>query len=226
MQIRLAFIILLFAPNLFAQNRTLLATDPFIYQVSYIEVMPASRAAAITALKQYSEASRKEDGYVNCDPLEQIGRPGHFVILEKWADQKRYDAHAAAESTKQLLAKINPIRLGFDQHIHRTVAVAAGSPASDRAIIVVSHVDTAGNQVDAPALMRGLAEKSRKEKGNVRFDILQNEMRLNHFTVVETWDSQEALDAHAVAPHTREYRDSIQNVLGSPLDERLFKLLK
>ena len=87
----LVFLILLtVAPNLAAQNRTLIATDPFIYEVSYIEVMPASRAAAVTALKQYGEASRREDGYISCDLLEQIGRPGHFVILEKWADQKRF----------------------------------------------------------------------------------------------------------------------------------------
>jgi quinol monooxygenase YgiN len=217
---------LLFVPNLAAQNRTLLATDPFTYGVSYVEVMPASRSAAVATLKQYAEASRKDAGYISCDVLEQIGRPNHFVILEKWADQKTFDAHGMAESTKQLLSKLNPIRLGLDQHAHRTVAVAASSTANARAITVVTHVDTAGNQVDAPALMRKLAEASRKEKGNMRFDVLQNATRLNHFTILETWQNQEAMDTHAVAAHTREYRDSIQSVLGSPMDERLFKILE
>ena len=76
---------------------------------------------------------------------------------------------------------------------------------------------------DAPVLLRKLAETSRKEKGNVRFDVLQNAMRLNHFTIIETWQSQDAADAHALTAETREYRDTIQPVLGSPLDERLFK---
>jgi quinol monooxygenase YgiN len=219
-------ILLISISNLSAQNRTLLATDSLIYEVSYLEVTPSSRTAVIAALKQYAEASRKEDGYASCDVLEQMGRPGHLVVLEKWADQKRFEAHAMATSRQQLLTKITPMRLGLDQHVHRTVAVAAASKPNDKAIIVVSHVDTAGNQVDAPALMRGLAEKSRKEKGNLRFDVFQNEMRLNHFTIVETWETQDALDTHAVAPHTREYRDAIQPVLGSPLDERLFKLLQ
>jgi quinol monooxygenase YgiN len=226
---RLAFLLaalLLSLSNLPAQNRTLATTDPLVYGVSYLEVTPASRTMAITALKQYGEASRKDDGYVSCDLFEQIGRRGHFVILEKWADQKSFDAHGMAESTKQLLSKVNPLRLGLDQHTYRTFAVAAAPQANDRAIIVVSHVDTAGAQVDAPALLRRLAETSRKEKGNVRFDVLQNAMRANHFTVVEIWQTQEALDAHAVATHTREYRDTIQPVLGSPLDERLFKLLE
>ena len=48
-------------------------------------------------------------------------------------------------------------------------------------------------------------------------------MRLNHFTIIETWQGQDAVDAHALAMGTREYRDTIQPVLGSPLDERLFK---
>jgi quinol monooxygenase YgiN len=189
-------------------------------------VLPASRATSINVLKQYTETTRKDDGFLSLDLMEQIGRPGHFVILEKWADQKSFDAHGIAEPTKQLMTRLDPVRVAIDQHAYRTFAVAAAPNVSEQAITVVSHVDTAGNQVDAPALMRRLAEMSRKEKGNVRFDVLQNAMRLNHFTIVETWQSQEALDAHAAASHTREYRNAIQPVLGSPLDERLFKVVK
>ena len=212
--------------NLSAQNRTLLATDPLVYEVSYIEVAPAARSMAITAVKQYCDAGRKEDGYGSCDLVEQTGRGSHFVVLERWADEKRSDAHAAAESTKQFLNKLKPVRLGLDQQAYRTVSTAAAPLLNDRATVVVTHVDTAGNQVDAPALLRRFAEASRKETGNLRFDVLQNAKRLNHFTIVEIWQTQEAVDAHAVAAHTREYRDTIQPVLGSPLDERLFKLLK
>jgi len=68
-----------------------------------------------------------------------------------------------------------------------------------------------------------LAEASRNEKGNVRFDILQHAMRANHFTIVEAWQSQGALDAHAAASHTRQYRDTLQPMAGGPLDERLYK---
>jgi quinol monooxygenase YgiN len=213
-------------PNLAAQNRSLLATDPFVYEVSYVEVAPAARTMAITALKQYCEASRKEDGYASCDLAEQTGRGSHFVVLEKWADEKKADEHTSAASTKQLLSKLTPVRLGLDQQAYRTVTTTAAPQINDRAIVVVTHVDTAGNQVDAPALLRRLAEAGRKETGNLRFDVLQNAKRLNHFTIVELWQTQEALEAHAVAAPTREYRNTIQPVLGSPLDERLFKPLK
>src|ERR1041385_1340501 len=126
-------------PNLAAQGRTLLATDPFVYEISYIEVAPAARAMAVTALKQYCEASRKEDGFGSCDPLEQTGRNSHFVVLEKWADEKRSDAHTMAESTKQLLSKLTPVRLGLDQQAYRTVTTAAARSLNDRSIVVVAH---------------------------------------------------------------------------------------
>ena len=90
---------------------------------------------------------------------------------------------------------------------------------------VVSHVDIAGAdaQAKAPAVLRQVADASRTEQGNLRFDILQHVTRANHFTVVESWTTQAALEAHAAAAHTRQYRDTLQPMTGSPLDERVFK---
>ena len=51
-------------------------------------------------------------------------------------------------------------------------------------------------------------------------------MRGNHFTVIEGWRNQQALDAHVAAAHTRQYRDAIQPMTGSPLDERVFKAIE
>jgi quinol monooxygenase YgiN len=64
--------------------------------------------------------------------------------------------------------------------------------------------------------------RSRNEGGNVRFDVLQHAQRGNHFTVVEQWRSEAALDEHVAAVHAREYRDALQPLTGSPLDERVF----
>ena len=51
-------------------------------------------------------------------------------------------------------------------------------------------------------------------------------MRVNHFTIVETWANQGALDAHAGAAHTKQYRDSLQTIAGGPLDERIYKAVE
>ena len=218
---------IIFPSSAAAQNRGLVSTDPAVYEVSYIEVMPSSRATAAAALKQYREMSRKDGGYISVEVMEQIGRPAHFAVLEKWTDQKSFDTHALAAHIDQLQSKLGPIRVSsYDQRPYKTLTPGAVPAAgNDREIVVVSHVDTAGPQADGPGLLRRLAETSRKDEGNLRFDVLQGATRANHFTIVETWQSQRELDAHAAAAHTKQFRDAIQPVLGSPLDARLFKLL-
>jgi quinol monooxygenase YgiN len=71
-----------------------------------------------------------------------------------------------------------------------------------------------------------VAEASRQERGVLRYDVLQHVMRANHFTVVETWANQAAYDAHAAAPHTKQYRETMVPVTGSPLDERIYKAVE
>ena len=202
--------------------------DPSLYAVSYVDVMPASRGPAVAALKQYRDSSRKDDGYVRLEFFEQIGRPGHFAVLETWRDQKALDAHGMAAHTQQLLSTLQPIRSsGYDQRPYKTVTVGPAPAGAAGTIYVVTHVDTVPNpQNDPPGLLKRLAEASRSERGNVRFDILQHTMRANHFTIVEGWQSQGALDAHAAAAHTRQYRDTLQPMAGGPLDERLYKAVE
>jgi quinol monooxygenase YgiN len=221
--------IVMLSACLLVQTDAQASADPAIYAVSYVEVMPSARVAMAAALKQYRDASRKEEGYVRLDLLEQIGRPGHFAVVETWKDQKAFDAHGVAAPVKQFRDVIQPIRLsGYDQRPYKVLTVVSASAAGDgQAIHVVAHVDTVGGpQVDAPGLLNRLAEASRKEQGCLQFDILQNTTRLNHFTVVATWQNQRALDAHDAAPHTKQYRDVVQPMSGSPIDERVYKAVE
>jgi quinol monooxygenase YgiN len=124
---------------------------------------------------------------------------------------------------------MQPIRVsGYDQRPYKPLSTGPPRDGPAGAVYIVSHVDIGGGggQAGAPAMLRQLAEASRQEQGNVRFDVLQHATRLNHFTVVESWTSQAALDAHAAAPHTRQYRDMLQPISGSPLDERLYAAVK
>ena len=77
-----------------------------------------------------------------------------------------------------------------------------------------------------PALLQRLAEDSRLDPGNLRFDIMQHTMRANHFTIVEAWRDQKALDDHAASAHMRQYRDAYGPMAGSPLDERVFTAVR
>jgi quinol monooxygenase YgiN len=192
------------------------ATSTALHVVSYVEVAPGAERAAIGLLRQYRDASRRDHGSLRMDVLQQGGRPDHFVVLESWQDKDAWTAHGAAAHTKQFAAEL-PLQLAspVDQRSYNSLAIAAGS-AGDDAIYVVTHV---------VGMLKLLAESSRKDEGNSRFDVWQSDRR-NHFTVVEAWRNQRALDAHTAAMHTKQYREQLQPLAGSPLDERVFTVLK
>ena len=197
-----------------------------VYLVAYVDILPASRTTMVAALKQYREATVRESGDTRLDTLEQVGRPGHFVVVERWKDQATLDAHRLTAHAKAFRDAMQPIRVsGYDERPYKVLSTASGvQSAGGRPVYVVSHVDIGGGggQADAPGMLRRLAEASRQEQGALRFDVLQHAMRANHFTVVEVWRDQSALDTHVAAPHTRAYRDTLQPISGSPVDERVF----
>ena len=200
--------------------------DTARYAVAYVEVTPAGVPQATKAFQTYRQAAMGESGFVAFDLFEQLGRPGHFVLVETWRDQAAFDAHQTAASVPALKEALQSIRVsGYDQRPYKTLTVAPARAVPGRnAVAVISHVDIGGGpQMDVPAMLRKLAETSRAETGNLRFDVTQHTARANHFTVVEVWADQQALDRHAAAAHTKQYRDDVQPGTGSPLDERAFK---
>ena len=216
--------VLLFLASPGQQASSAPSADTRFYAVSYVEATASSAAKAVALLKQYRDASAKQDGYVSIELFEQIGRPGHFALFEVWRDQKAFDARDASLQ-KALRDALQPIRVSdYDQRPYKTISVddrRGGRPAASQ-VIVLAHVDVAPNPQVA-VMLKDLAEASRKEPGNVRFDVVQHTMRANHFTVLEVWRDQKALDSHVSSPHTRQYRDTLQPMTGSPLDERVYK---
>ena len=224
----LALGILILPSGLPAQSRAGAPIDTGVYAVTYLEVTPSSRETAVAAFRQYRQMSGKDAGHVRMDLLELIGRPSHFALLETWRDQAAFDAHGMAAHSKEFLSRLEPIRWSdYDQRAYKGHAVASAPEVNNGgSVYVVTHVDFAGQQTNGPALLARLAEESRKDEGNLRFDAVQQIGRLNHFTVIEIWQTQKALDAHAAAAHTRQYREAFHPISGSPLDERLYSLVR
>jgi autoinducer 2-degrading protein len=202
--------------------------DSTAYSVAYVDILPASRTAAITAIKQYRDASRKDDGFKRIEFFEQAGRPAHFCIIETWANSRDLDTHDASSNAKDFRNEIDSMRLSdYDQRPYKTLSLAtAHNDSSSRSIFVITHVDIGGQGTNVTDFLRKLAEASRKEEGNLRFDVLQHAMRANHFTVIEEWQAAKTIETHAAATHTKEYRNSLGPILGSPLDERLYKVVE
>jgi len=109
------------------------------------------------------------------------------------------------------------------------VAVESAAAQSAKYLYVVTHVDfaaPAGKLDEAINMLREFAADSQKDPGVVRFELLQQDNRHNHLTIVEVWQSREAFDAHSAADHTKRFREKIQPMLGSPFDERLHQIVE
>jgi len=157
--------------------------DSTTYSVAYVDILPASRTAAITVIKQYRDASRKDGGFQRIEFFEQAGRPAHFCIIETWVNSRDLDAHAVSANAKDFRNKIDSMRLSdYDQRPYKTLSLGtAHDDRSGRSTFVITHVDIGGQGTNAIDLLRKLAEASRKEEGNLRFDVLQHAMRAKSF---------------------------------------------
>ena len=106
----------------------------------------------------------------------------------------------------------------------------AGAVHAQNELYVVMHIDTApppsATGPTAAQLLRQWAAETSKEAGCVRFEVLQQADRGNHFAVVGVWKDRAAFDEHEAAAYTRKFRELIQPMLGSPFDERLHHLLQ
>ncbi len=103
----------------------------------------------------------------------------------------------------------------------------AGLAHAQEPVYVVTHIDLMPNGTPSGvALLKQFVSETAKEKSCVRFEILQQDGRPNHLTLVGIWQDQKAFDMHDSAAYTKEFREKIQPLIGSPWDERLHKLIK
>jgi quinol monooxygenase YgiN len=199
-----------------------------VYVVAYLEVMPSSTGEAAALLRQYREASRKDEGNLRLEVLQQSGRPDHFAIVELWQDEKAFAGHGMAAHRRQFHEQLGPLRVSpYDERPHQGLA-RGSTPAAraEGAAYVLTHADAIPPAKDeALALLKQLAEASRTDHGSIRFEVLQQSSRPNHFTLVELWQNQKALEAHTMAAHTRQFREQFQPLTGSLYDERLYQAL-
>jgi quinol monooxygenase YgiN len=198
--------------------------------VTYVEVAPASESQALGLLKGYRDATRRGDGNVKAEVLQRMARPGHFVITEEWRDDASWKSHRQSAHATQFQEKLNALRVGpYDERMHyaHAVGAAAAAAAAGNGVLIVTHVDVVPpGHIQVREMLKTLADASRKDTGNVRFDVLQG-VRQNHFTVLEGWRDQRAYEAHLSAAHTKTFRDDLQPKAtdGAPYDERLYRLV-
>ena len=196
--------------------------------ITYIEVMPSSLDTAVGILRRGAAASRKEAGNLGYEILQHAERRGALAILEAWSDPKALAAHDDGAAAKVLRGELNPIRIGYyDQRLETAIDAGAAGAAGKDAIYVATHVDVTGQfKDDAIAMMKKLAAESRKQAGSDRFELWQQNNRLNHFTMIEVWKDQGALDAHNASALASSFRDQLGHMMGALYDDRRYRSLE
>ena len=194
-----------------------------VFAVAYVETQAKEADAGSDALASYRSAVERQPACLAVELFAQTDRPGHFAVIETWRDQAAFDGRDGS-AKRGLTGSLASIRVSdYDERPYKPLTLAPKKAAGGDAgtVYVIAHVDVAPNS-QAPMLLQQLAAASRQEAGNLRFDVLQHAMRGNHFTVIEQWRNQDALDAHVATVHARAYRDALQPLTGSPLDERVY----
>jgi quinol monooxygenase YgiN len=205
------------------------AADPSVYVVTYIDVAPATRDADAGFLRQLVAASRKDSGVVRYEAFQRSAPSNQFAIVEIWKDQQSYDAHAASAHLKAFRQQIEPHLIApIDERPHVALAVGPKDSAAipTGALIAVSHVDVIPpKKDDGIAALKSLSDPTRKDGGNLRFDVYQQKSRPNHFTVVEVWRDQKGAEAHETAAHTKQFRQVLGTATGALYDQRWYRAL-
>ena len=198
-----------------------------VYVATYLELVPAGISEGSALLKQYRDAGRKDAGNLRMELVQEAGRASRFALLAVWADQKAFEAHGKAAHTAQFRDKLKAVNAApYDERVHSGMSVGAREALRAGSVVVMTHVDVPGNMKDAVVpLLRELSDASRKELGNLRFEVQQQGNRPNHFTVVESWAEPKAYDTHVAAAHTRQFREKLGPMVGALYDERLYRVI-
>lgn len=201
------------------------AIPPATYRVVYLEVAPSEANRVAAALKDYKRAASNAIGALRVDVLQQVGRANHFAVYESWRDNAALEGHKTAAETRKLDDVLQATRIGpIDERLLTSVGAPSATVSGTGSIYVITHADSVPPQRDtAEGALKELTIRSRQEPGNALFLATVQPNRNNHFTIIEIWKDDKALDAHAVAEHTKKFRDTFGPFSGALFDERIYK---
>ena len=74
------------------------------------------------------------------------------------------------------------------------------------------------------ALVAGLVEATkRNDEGCIQYDLYQDIENPQILTIIEEWESKEALDKHMQAPHFKEIVPQFADFAGGPKELNIYK---
>ncbi len=143
--------------------------------MTYNELADAFVKRADAALQDYKSHTTKDSGNSAVAVFAETGQRNRFFIFETWTNASAQKAHAQGpgDAPKPEWWKTGALAPA-DVRLYKNYNVADAKAPGRSAVYVVAHVDVGPPGLPAlEALLKPLAETSRKEAGNLRFDILQ-----------------------------------------------------
>jgi quinol monooxygenase YgiN len=90
-------------------------------------------------------------------------------------------------------------------------------------IRVVARIIALPNKIkELKTVLIQLVEPTRKEKGCLQYELLQNQEDTEDFTFVEEWENREALQAHLDSQHIKLAIQKIDKLVALPPDIRVY----
>lgn len=104
-----------------AQPASRAAPDQAIYVLTHADA--AARREEIPGMMQeLAAAARQENGNVLFDATVQPNRTNHFTLIEVWSDQKAYEAHEIAATTKKFRSAFGAVSGAlYDERIYKSI---------------------------------------------------------------------------------------------------------
>jgi quinol monooxygenase YgiN len=205
-------------------------TGPAILVLTSFDLPPAKISRAVALLKAYRAAATRTAGNRTALILQQIDWRNRFLVYESWKDNAAYEANQRSAAATRLCAGVLAIANGnCDRRSYYQVALGPHRlPQGPGTVYMMLHLDVFPSKLH-PFFTSAtrVAEMARKGRGNLFYDVASGvAVPWNYMAFVGAWRDRKAFEEYETSDYARQFRTSVQDVLGSPFDDRLYTAIK
>ena len=201
-----------------AASETAAASNNEIRINCLYKVAPENVANIVTLSKELVAASHNDGGNIDYDIYQSQTDPTQLMIFETWKNQASLDVRSAAAHFTRIVPQLANAAVG-EMAIQSFTQTSEGSQIRINCMLKVD----AANVTKALGLAKELVEASRKDDGNIDYDIYQSQTDKTQLMIFETWKDQPSLDAHSASAHFTRLVPEIQGLAAGMSIETFLK---
>lgn len=93
-----------------------------VYVLTHVDVIPPGKDQAVALVKELVAASRKDDGNLFYDALQQGNRANHMTLFAAWRGRAARNAYAVSDAAREFRAKETPLAGAlYDERLYEAV---------------------------------------------------------------------------------------------------------